>query len=106
MVEQDGLLPLAKLRKLKYLTISNKYKMEDVAALVGARPDIECDLFKPVSDVVDVFSCKKCGKHTMVLPTGKGKPLMCISCDEKRIKKHINMFNQIANEYSKWSTKS
>ncbi len=106
MVEQDGLLPLAKLRKLKYLSISNKYKMEDVAALAGARPDLECDLFEPVSGVYDFFACKKCGENNMVLPTGKGKPWMCIVCDAKRIEKHINLFNKTANEYLKWSSRS
>ncbi len=89
MVEQDGLSPLAKLRKLKYLFISNKYKFEDVAALAGARPDVECDLFEPVSGVYDFFACKKCGEHTMILPTGKGKPWMCQTCDSKKIEKGI-----------------
>lgn len=106
MVEQDGLLPLAKIRKLKYLFLSNKYKMEDVAALAGARPDLDCDLFDPVSGIYDFIACNKCGEHKMVLPTGKGKPWMCQSCDEKRIKKHIKQFNDKANEYLKWSSKS
>ncbi len=106
MVEQDGLSPLAKLRKLKYLVISNKYKFEDVAALAGERPDVECDLFEPVSGVYDFFACKKCGEHTMILPTGKGKPWMCQTCDAKKIEKHISQFNKIANEHLKWSSKS
>lgn len=106
MVEQDGLLPLAKLRKLKYLFISNKYKFEDVAALAGARPYIMCDLFEPVSGIYDFLSCKKCGERKMVLPTGKGKPWMCETCDAKKIEKHVNQFNQIANEYLKWTSKS
>ncbi|WVM94571.1 hypothetical protein ULG90_01910 [Halopseudomonas pachastrellae] len=57
-VEQDGPFTLAKLRKLKYLFISNKYKFEDVAALAGARPDLECDLFEPVSGVYDFLLVK------------------------------------------------
>lgn len=106
MVEQDGLLPLAKLRRLKYLFISNKYKFEDVAALAGARPDVECDLFEPVSGIYDFLACNKCGEHTMILPTGKGKPWMCQTCDAKKIEMHISQFNVIANEYLKWSSKS
>ena len=106
MVEEDGLLPLVKLRKLKFLSISNKYKYEDVAALAGSRPDIECELFDPVSDVYDFLACKKCGEHKMVMPTGKGKPWMCQACDSKRIEKHIIQFNEIANEYLKWQTNS
>lgn len=106
MVAQDGVLPLAKLRKLKYLFISNKYEFEDVAALAGTRPDIECDLFEPVSGIYDFLACKKCGEHTMVLPTGKGKSWMCQACDVKRIEKHIFQFNEIVNEYLKWPSKN
>ncbi|GAA0787401.1 hypothetical protein [Marinobacterium sediminicola] len=105
MVEEDGLLPLAKLGKLKYLSISNKYKFEEVAALAGARPDIECDLFEPVSGVYDFFACKKCGEKKMVLPTGKGKLWMCQSCDAVKIQKHRDQFNKIASQYLKWSSK-
>ncbi|WVM88344.1 hypothetical protein UMZ34_19550 [Halopseudomonas pachastrellae] len=104
-VEQDGLLPLAKLRKLKYLFISNKYKFEDVAALAGARPDLECDLFEPVSGVYDFFACKKCGEHTMILPIGKGS-LGCAKYVMPKNRKHINQFNKIANDHLKWSSKS
>lgn len=103
LVEQDGLDPLAQLKKLKYLFISNKYKMEDIAALAGARPDMECDLFKPVSGVLNLVTCKKCGEKKMVLPTGKGKPWMCQVCDTKKIEKHTHQFNEIANSYSNGS---
>lgn len=99
-VEQDGLLPLARLKSLKYLCISNKHRFEDVAALAGARPDIECELFEPVSGVYDFMACKKCGQHTMVLPTGKGKPWMCQTCDKEKIEKHVTQFNKIVNEFS------
>lgn len=105
MVEKDGLLPLSKLRKLKYLVLSNRYKMEDVAALAGSRPDIECPLFDPISGPYDI-ACKKCGERKLMLPTGKGKPWMCESCDSGRIEKHIKEFNEIVNQYLKWSTKS
>ena len=106
VVDQDGLLPLARLRKLKYLFLSNKYEMEDVAALAGARPDVECDLFEPVSYVYDFLACKKCGRRKMVLPTGKGKPWMCQLCDSKKIEKHVKQFHDKANEYLKWTSKS
>jgi len=98
MVEDGSLLPLAKLNKLKYLFISNKYKMEEIAKLAGIRPDVDCDIFEPFLKY-DFFSCKKCGKNRMVLLTGKGKPWLCLDCDKNRIKKHIKQFNAIANEY-------
>jgi hypothetical protein len=103
MVEQNGLLPLAKLKKLKYLFICNSHKMEDVAALAGARPDVECSLFDSLSGAHDYITCKKCGKNTMVMPTGKGKRWMCLECDAKKIEKHKKQFINIASEYLKWS---
>jgi len=97
-VPRDGsLMPLAKMRSLKYLLISNKYKMEEIARLAGARPDIECERFKPMTDVLGYFICKKCGKNRMVLLTGKGKPILCLDCDAERIARHVNAFNEIVN---------
>lgn len=104
-VEDGGLMPLAKLRSLKYLFISSKYKMEEIASLAGARPDIECDRFEPISEVYDFFACKKCGEKKMVLPTGKGQPWMCVDCDSEKIQKHIDKFNKIVNEYRRWTDK-
>ena len=101
LVPKDGLLtPLAKMRSLKHLILSNKYKMEEVARLAGARPDIDCTLFNPVSEVLGYFTCKKCGKNQMILPTGKGMPLLCTICDAERINKHINAFNKTAGRSS------
>ncbi|SIQ69466.1 hypothetical protein [Marinobacterium stanieri] len=104
-VQQGGLAPLARLRALKYLFLSNKYEMEDVAALVGSRPDIECDLFTPVDGPLGYIRCKKCGQQTMMLLTGKGKPSLCQSCDADKIARHLKTFDDIANKYLKWSKK-
>lgn len=105
IVENDGLSPLAKLRNLKYLFISNKYSFEDIAKLAGARPDIECDLFDPVSEVDDFYRCKKCNNRLMVLPSGKGMPRMCKICDAIKLEQHINQFNEIAHQYLRWTSK-
>lgn len=96
--EDGSLMPLAKLGSLKYLSLSNKFKMEEFAKLAGARPDIECDRLKPVSDVLSYFTCKKCGGNKMVLLTGKGKPILCVDCDADTIARHIDAFNEIADQ--------
>jgi hypothetical protein len=97
--EDGSLMPLAKLGSLKYLSLSNKFKMEEFAKLAGARPDIDCDRLKPVSDILSYFTCKKCGGNKMVLLTGKGKPILCVDCDATRIARHIDAFNEIADQY-------
>lgn len=97
--EDGSLMPLAKLSSLKYLYLSNKFKMEEFAKLAGARPDIKCDRLKPVSDILSYFTCKKCSRNKMVLLTGKGKQLLCIDCDADRIARHVKTFNEIAEKY-------
>lgn len=105
MVEDGSLLPLAELKNLKFLIVSNKYKMEEIAKLAGIRPDVDCDLFEPFLKY-DFFTCKKCAKNTVVLLTGKGKPWLCLDCDIKRIEKHVKQFNTVSSEYYLESTKS
>ena len=96
----DGsLMPLVKLGSLKYLFLSNNFKMEEYAKLAGARPDIECDRLRPISDVLTNFTCKKCNDKRMVMLIGKGKPFLCVDCDAGRIAKHVDAFNQIAEGY-------
>jgi hypothetical protein len=97
---KDGaLMPLAKLGALKYLFLSNKFKMEEFAKLSGARPDVECDRLQPISEVLSYLKCKKCCKNRMVLLTGKGKSLLCVDCDDDRIARHVDAFNEIAYEF-------
>jgi len=94
---KDGsLMPLVMLGSLRYLFLSNNFKMEEYAKLAGARPDIECDRLRPISDVLTNFTCKKCEQNRMVMLIGKGKPFLCIDCDEARIAKHVDAFIEIA----------
>ncbi len=98
-VQRGGLLPLAKLNQLKYLFLSNKYQMEEVAALAGSRPDIECDLFQPVDGPCSFLACKTCGERSLMQLTGKGIPWMCQYCDTEKIQNHVEKFNFIASGY-------
>ena len=100
-IKSGGLWPLARLRRLKYLYLSNKYPMEELAALAGMRPDIQCDLFQPIAPV-EYMTCKKCGTHNLVMLTGKGKPCLCPSCDEERLKRHIDAFETIRKAQKQW----
>jgi len=98
MTEDGSLLPLSKMKSLKYLIISQKYKMEEVARLAGLRPDIECDAFDPISSIYDI-GCNKCNERKMVLPTGKGKPFLCTFCETEKIEKHIKKFKSALSEH-------
>ena len=101
-IKSGGLWPLARLRRLKYLELSNKYPMEELAALAGMRPDIQCDLFRPVFSTLEFMTCKKCGAHNLVMLTGKGKPCLCPSCDAERLKRHIDAFETIRKAQAQW----
>jgi len=52
------------LPRLKYLLISNQFKMEEMAKLAGRLPSVACDRFKPIGEPVNWNRCKKCGDHT------------------------------------------
>ncbi|MDX5299290.1 MAG: hypothetical protein LPK85_10120 [Gammaproteobacteria bacterium] len=103
--EDGDLLPLAKLRALKYLFLSNRYELDAFARLAGARPDLECDLLAPASEPTAMFACKKCGAKQMVMLTGKGEPWACLDCDARRIQRNAERFNEIAASYRFWSDK-
>jgi hypothetical protein len=96
-VDDGALSPLVDLTSLKYLHISNKFKMEEVAALAGARPNIRCELFRPVGEPVSFTSCKKCKQKTLVMITGTGTKWLCIECDHERLRRHESSFFEIAN---------
>ena len=63
--------------------------------LSGKLQDTECAWFAPYVELKG-FECKKCGKDTMVMLTGKRKPTICPECDSKRLAKHIQEFEEMA----------
>lgn len=95
LVKDESLQTLATLPALKYLQLNNRFKWEEVAALAGRRPDVECDLFTPVSKPVEWMPCKKCKGKTMVMVTGKGMPWLCQHCDAERLTRHEAAFARV-----------
>lgn len=94
-VEDGSLVPLAEMRKLRWLSLANVFPMEEVARLAGRRPDIECDLFVASNGPVASIACKKCRQYTLHMTTGKGKPWLCETCDGDRLAKHLAAFETL-----------
>ena len=92
--EDESLKPLAELYQLEKLEIANYYPMEEFAWLSGRLKNTKCTWFRPYIEAT--FECSKCGEHTLVMLTGKGKPNLCKECDGKRLERHIAEFERIA----------
>ncbi|HEY9825416.1 MAG TPA: hypothetical protein V6D19_08215 [Stenomitos sp.] len=93
-VDDESLEPIGELPKLKYLFLSNQFKMEEYAKLAGKLHSVTCDRFSPIDAPVSWTQCKKCGQSTMILLTGKRMPFLCQECDSARIQRHIEKFQE------------
>jgi len=91
---EESLRPIAEMIDLELLEIANFYPTEQFAWLSGRLKNTECIWFKPYAQLP--FDCKRCQQRTMVMLSGKGKPKLCTSCDAERLERHIAVFNEIA----------
>jgi hypothetical protein len=91
----ESLEPLRQLTLLEELECANFYPMEQFARLRAALPHVRCMWFSPVVSARHM-ACKKCGLMKMVMLSGKGTRTLCRDCDEARIRKHEDAFNEIA----------
>jgi len=93
ILEEPSLDALTDLPKLKYLLLSNQFEMAEIARLAALLPEVDCDLFAPVSEVYQGILCKTCKQSTtMVMLTGKGKPWRCLNCQPAQIEAHRSQF--------------
>jgi hypothetical protein len=96
----DGsLAPLAVLQGLQHLFISARaFEAEEYARLAASLPNTQgarADCLNPLFTKPKYFSngeahlpCPKCSQPRVIL-TGKGTPVSCLTCNAKRIEKHI-----------------
>lgn len=77
---------------------TNLFTMEEVAELVGKRPDLEGYSLKPYIET-KLFNeeTRKADKPGVVL-VGKRKPVLAVEGNEKRIASHVSKFNKIVEE--------
>ena len=77
---------------------TNLFTMEEVAELVGKRPDLEGYSLKPYIET-KLFNeeTRKADKPGVVL-VGKRKPVLAFEGNEKRIASHVSKFNKIVEE--------
>lgn len=95
-VRNGRLSPLAKLRKLRYLTMENRFSLEECAALAGALPNARGNILGPFFS--ETFPpCRHC--HTdRIWTTGKPTKVLCPLCDRVRIEHRRATWNVLVAE--------
>lgn len=95
----ESLEPLSHLQSLEVLDLPNFYPVAEFARLAARLKHTRCTWFDPVTPLPAV-TCQKCESETLVMLTGKGKPLLCSRCDESRVKAHEDAFNALKADAS------
>ncbi len=93
-VGDQSLEPVANLKQLRYLELSNQFPTEEYARLSVALPDTECTHFAPY---VDFFPDKDGTKQVMV--TGKGKPVLSLPKDSARLERYVQRFRELEDSF-------
>jgi hypothetical protein len=93
-VKEGGLKPIAELRGLKELMLSNQFDTVDYAYLAAKLPDTECDYFKPYIKYESPI-----GKNdTMIV--GKRKPFLNSKVDKEKMEKYEKDFYAMVKQFS------
>jgi hypothetical protein len=95
MALDKSLEPLAALTALSVLELPNFYPVEEFAKLSAHLKNTDCDWFSAFIPV-DSVHCPKCGQESMVMLTGKGTTMVCKICEETRLRKHDDVYRNIA----------
>lgn len=93
--KDESLEPVAFLKNLQILEISNQFPTEEYARLSVLLPNTKCDYFKPYIVLEDLIE----NKDIMVI--GKRKPFLNSKNDSKRIQKYKNQFEDFQIKYRK-----
>ncbi|WJN61119.1 hypothetical protein [Pseudomonas sp. SO81] len=91
-----SLRALEPLANLKSLGIGGRLPYDEYAWLSAKLPNTECQWFQPYLDLSEsgYSPCASCGEKSMVMVTGKGKPVLCRHCDDAKLTKHVGLFEQ------------
>jgi hypothetical protein len=90
-----SLKPLSRLTGLRELSLGGRLPFEEYAWLSGKLPETECRWFRPYYDLAGSGhgACSSCHEDSMVMLTGKGKPVLCKHCDAPKVARHADLFN-------------
>ncbi len=89
--------PLARLTQLESLGLGGKLPFEEYAWLSDKLPNTECPWFSPYLELREsgYGPCKTCGQKSMVMLTGRGKPVVCKFCNKVKVSKHAAAFESV-----------
>jgi hypothetical protein len=89
-----SLEPLAALRKLKFLGLSNFFPIEEFAYLSLHVNDSVCEWAQPFLRLhSSVLPCRRCNSNWKVISSGKGGRALCPTCDSVKLARHVARFN-------------
>ena len=89
-----SLQPLESLTGLRTLALPNFYRVEEFARLASRLKQTTCTWFSPAVDLPNV-RCRHCGELSMVVLTGRGQPMLCKRCDDRRVREHADLFQRL-----------
>jgi hypothetical protein len=93
----SSLRPLARLAGLRELGLGGKLPFEEYAWLSAQLPNTDCRWFSPYHELAGtgLGACKRCQRDSMVMVTGKGKPVLCRHCDAAKLAEHVARFEAV-----------
>ena len=92
-VEDDTLQPLAELKNLNELWLSNQFETKEFAWLATRLPNTKCNMFQAISKVNITGLNQELVWDTMV--TGRKKPFLLSTRDQSKIDKYTNDFEKL-----------
>lgn len=95
-IADDTLQPLAHLRKLTSLYLSNQFETYEYAWLATRLPNTKCIMFQAINSCNIVGVNNELVSDTMV--TGRRKPFLLSGKDQSKIDKYIRDFEKLKNE--------
>jgi|10_taG_2_1085330.scaffolds.fasta_scaffold108135_1 hypothetical protein len=97
-VADESLEPIANLRNLKILELSNQFPTEEYANLAVKLTKTECSMFRPYHEVEIKDENGNLVYDRMII--GKRKPFLLSTKDQTRIVKYEKEFEKLKNNYA------
>jgi hypothetical protein len=95
-IEDDTLHPIGQLKNLELLELSNQFETKEYAWIATRLPKTKCKMFQATNSCNIVNTDNKIVWDTMV--TGRRKPFLLSSKDQAKIDKYIKDFEKLKNE--------